>query len=56
VRLEVFDLFGRLMYCDRIPQEQKNVELTVSTWPAGMYLARLVFMNDIVASAKFIVN
>lgn len=56
VRLEVYDLFGRLKFSELIPQSEKNIELDVSTWPGGMYVARLVFMNDIVATAKFVVE
>ncbi|MFH1936451.1 MAG: hypothetical protein ABIK52_02680, partial [Bacteroidota bacterium] len=56
VRLEVFDLFGRLMYCEMIPQQEKPVELDISTWPGGMYVARMVFMNEVVGRAKFIVE
>lgn len=56
VRLEVFDLFGRLMYCEEIPQQQKTVKLDVTTWAKGMYVARLVFFNEVVGSVKFIVN
>jgi len=56
VRLEVFDLFGRLMYSETIPQQEKSVKIDVSTWPGGMYVARVVFMNDVVGSVKFVVN
>lgn len=55
-RLEVFDLFGRLVYSEEIPQHEKIVTLDLSGWPGGMYVARIVFMNDVVGSAKFIVN
>jgi hypothetical protein len=56
VRLEVFDLFGRLMYSENIPQPEKTVELDVSCWPGGMYVARIVFMNEVVGREKFIVE
>jgi len=56
VRLEVFDLFGRLMYGEEIPQQEKRVEINVASWPQGMYVARLVFMNDMVGSVKFVVR
>jgi hypothetical protein len=54
VRLDVFDLFGKLMYSQEIPGETDTIKLDISSWPGGMYLARLVFMNDAVASAKFV--
>ncbi|MFH1297024.1 MAG: T9SS type A sorting domain-containing protein [Bacteroidota bacterium] len=56
VRLEVFDLFGRLMYSEMIPRQEKSIKLDISTWPGGMYVARMVFMNEVVGSAKFIVE
>jgi len=55
VRLEVFDLFGRLMYGEEIRKQEKSVELTISTWPQGMYVARLVYMNDVVGRVRFVV-
>jgi hypothetical protein len=54
VRLDVFDLFGKLMYSQEIPGETDTIKLDISSWPGGMYLARLVFMNDAVASVKFV--
>jgi hypothetical protein len=54
--LEIYDLFGKLMYSKEIPQQQKSVQLDVSPWHAGMYVARVVFMNEVVASSKFIVS
>ena len=53
-RLEVFDLFGKLMYCKAVPLQEKSVELNLSAWPRGMYLTRLVFMNEVVAQARFV--
>jgi len=55
-RLEVFDLFGRLMYSEMITQLEKTVEIDVSDWQAGMYVVRIVFMNEVVASQKFLVE
>jgi hypothetical protein len=54
VRLDVFDLHGKLMYSNDIVRETKEINLDISSWPAGMYLARLVFMNEVVAGAKFV--
>jgi hypothetical protein len=54
VRLDVFDLHGKLIYSQDIAGETKQLDLEISSWPAGMYLARLVFMNEVVAGAKFV--
>ena len=55
-RLEVFDVFGRLMFSREIPQKDKNIVLDVFSWSEGMYVTRVVLMNEVVATAKFIVN
>ena len=54
--LEIYDLFGKLMYSKEISKKTEKVELNVSSWHAGMYLARVVFMNEVVAGAKFVVE
>ena len=54
--LEIFDLFGKLMSSKEIPKKTEKVELDVSSWHAGMYVARVVFMNEVVAGAKFVVE
>ena len=56
VRLEVFDLYGKLMFCETMLQQKKSITLSVSSWSPGMYVARLVFMNEVVAKAKFVVE
>jgi hypothetical protein len=53
-RLDIFDLTGKLMFSQNIPKPQTTVKLNVSAWPAGMYLARVVFMNEVAAEAKFL--
>ena len=53
-RLDILDLTGKLLFSQDIPKQQTLVKLNVSAWPAGMYLARLVFMNEVVAEAKFV--
>jgi len=55
-RLDVFDLYGRLKFSRMIPQVQKTLELDVSSWSQGMYVARLVFMNEVVGKARFVVQ
>jgi hypothetical protein len=56
VRLEVFDLFGKLIFSETVPQHKNSVSLHVSSWSPGMYLARIVFMNEVVAREKFVIN
>lgn len=54
--LDIYGLFGKLIYSKEIPKKTENVELDVSLWHAGMYVARLVFMNEVVAVAKFVIQ
>jgi hypothetical protein len=44
------------MFCETVPQQKKSITLNVSSWPPGMYLARLVFMNEVVGREKFVIN
>ena len=52
--MDVFDLYGKLMSSQDIPGKTDKVQLDVSSWAAGMYVARIVFMNDVVGMAKFV--
>ena len=54
--LEIYDLSGKLVFSKEINKQTERVELNVGTWQTGMYAARLVFMNSIVAEAKFVVE
>ena len=54
--LEVYDLFGRKMFEREVIRDEKEVELDVSDWQAGMYIIRLLFQNQVVGSIKFVVE
>jgi len=54
--LEIYDLSGKLVFSKEINKQTERVDLNVGTWQTGMYAARLVFMNSIVAEAKFVVE
>ena len=54
--LEIYDLFGKLMYSKEIPKKTEKVEMDVTSWHEGMYVARVVFMNEVVAGEKFVVQ
>jgi len=53
-RLDVFNLAGNLIFSQELTTEQPQVELDISGWPEGMYMVRLVFMNEEVARAKIV--
>jgi hypothetical protein len=52
--LEVYDLFGRKMFTEIIHQQDKNLHLDITTWPSGMYVVRLVYKGNTVASEKVV--
>lgn len=56
VQLEIYDLFGKRIYQASVPQQEKLISLDVSSWKAGMYVARLVYRNSCVGSEKFVVR
>ena len=53
-RLDMLNINGKLMFTQEIPKQQTTVQINTSAWPAGMYLARIVFMNEVVAEAKIV--
>jgi hypothetical protein len=55
-RLDVLNINGKLMFTQDIPKQQTTVQINTSAWPAGMYLARIVFMNEVVGEAKMIIT
>jgi hypothetical protein len=54
--LEIYDLSGKLVCSKEITRQTEQVELNVSSWRQGMYEARLIFMNEIVGTAKFVIE
>ena len=54
--LEVYDLFGKKMLEREVIRTEKEVELDVSYWQAGMYIIRLLFHDQVVVSEKFVVE
>jgi hypothetical protein len=53
-RLDMLNINGKLMFTQEIPKQQTTVQINTSSWPAGMYLARIVFMNEVVGEAKIV--
>jgi hypothetical protein len=54
--LEIFDLAGNKIWSKEIGQNNSKVEIDVSGWSQGMYLARLVFRNEVVAKSMFVIQ
>jgi hypothetical protein len=55
-RLDILSITGKLMFSMEIPKQQATVHINTSAWPAGMYFARVVFMNESVAEGKLVVE
>ncbi|MDD4603472.1 MAG: hypothetical protein PHF97_06660 [Bacteroidales bacterium] len=53
--LEIYDLFGKRVYSTEIQQKTEKLHIDITGWHSGMYDARIVFMKEVVASAKFLV-
>jgi len=54
-RLDILSITGKLMFTMEIPKQQATVQVNTSAWPAGMYFARVVFMNESVAEGKILI-
>jgi len=54
--LELWDLLGRKVKTVSIPQHQYQLQIDVSTFKAGIYVAILKTHNQVVSSKKFIVS
>jgi hypothetical protein len=54
--LEIYNLFGKLVYSKEIPVKSEKLEIDVSSWSTGMYVARLIYLYENVTSTKFIIE
>ena len=54
--LEVFDLFGRKVYSKEVFQSAGDLDIDVTGWGKGMYVARLVYNGKTVSTAKVMVE
>ncbi|MFA8451153.1 MAG: T9SS type A sorting domain-containing protein [Bacteroidales bacterium] len=53
-QLEVLNSLGQKIYSESLNENQKELNVDVSSWDRGLYLARLVFDNKVVARVKII--
>jgi len=54
--LQILDLSGKVVYSTKANQDSPPITIIIESWKTGMYMARLVFMNEVTASAKFMVE
>ena len=52
--LAVFNLMGVTVFHQPVHLSSGLFELDISSWPAGMYIARIVFMNEVAGTVKFV--
>ncbi len=55
-QITVYDIYGRESVHEILPGNSSTWRIDVSYWPPGIYVVRVVFMNEVVGSAKFVVN
>jgi hypothetical protein len=56
INLEIYDLNGRMVLSQEILKKTEKIELDVSFWNRGMYVARLVYIKEKVAETKFVLR
>jgi len=54
--ITVYDIYGRLLYKEFLSKSTASLNIDVSTWPGGIYIARLTYMNNVAGDVKFIVE
>ena len=54
--LQIYNLFGERLYSGPIRQDDRTLDLDVSAWPRGMYVVRLVYNGNTVASEKVLLE
>lgn len=54
--LEIYDMFGKNVFTKEISHQTQRIELDVSSWHTGMYIARVFYDKDKVAEEKFLVG
>jgi len=54
--LEIYDLFGRKMYSKEVRKGDQEFEIDVSSWQVGMYVVRLVYRGETMATEKVVVK
>ncbi|MFH1297528.1 MAG: T9SS type A sorting domain-containing protein, partial [Bacteroidota bacterium] len=54
--LEIFDLFGRMVMEQLVLQADRTVEMDVSGWKRGMYVFRLSYRGETIASEQVVIN
>jgi hypothetical protein len=55
-KIVIYDLNGTLIYSENLLQKEKEITLDVNNLHDGMYVVHLLYLNDVVAQAKFLVQ
>ncbi|MFH1297554.1 MAG: T9SS type A sorting domain-containing protein [Bacteroidota bacterium] len=54
--LEVYNLYGRMVIERTVMQADRTVMVDVSRWQRGMYVFRLSYRGETIASEKVVIN
>ena len=54
--LDIYDLFGKLVFRQQINQKTGKINPEISNWQSGMYVVRLIFKDQCLASGKFVIE
>jgi hypothetical protein len=55
LKMEVFDLHGRMVYNASWPDDIKEQVLNTSTWQTGMYMIRISSQEKVIATGKLVI-
>jgi hypothetical protein len=55
-QITIYDIYGRTIAHDITPKDKDTWRIDLSKWPPGIYVARIVFMNEAVTTVKFVVE
>ncbi|MCX6244310.1 MAG: hypothetical protein NTU98_06340 [Bacteroidetes bacterium] len=54
--LQIYDIYDKLLFSEIVNQSTKTVKPDITSWHAGIYVARLVFQKETVSREKFIIE
>ncbi|MBN1200074.1 MAG: T9SS type A sorting domain-containing protein, partial [Bacteroidales bacterium] len=55
-KLTVYDIYGKIFYNEFLTKSTVSQIVDVSAWPAGIYITRLLTLDGVVTSVKFVIE
>ena len=56
VLIEIFDMMGRMIYCEQVDSKQKKITLLLSSYQKGIYLVKLTTADSKTGLKKLIIQ